>query len=157
MDFIDKIICSCTTKHPDQRAVPKSWYSVNLKRFACSSDKNLRILAKARKWLVAVLNKFSICLVNESLSYIAKHSSLTSPSSLIINVISLLSMFDPRNIIWKLPGFVTIPLILNQLSIYLRGSLESMLLQIHQNHKLKVSLEEGHEEDNMLWWGPLVH
>ena len=117
MDFIDKIICSCTTKHPDQRAVPKSWYSVNLKRFACSSDKNLRILAKARKWLVAVLNKFSICLVNESLSYIAKHSSLTSPSSLIINVISLLSMFDPRNIIWKLPGFVTILSILNQLRI----------------------------------------
>ena len=34
--------------------------------------------------------------------------------------------------------------------IYLRGSLQSALLQIHQSHKVKVSPEGDHEEDNRM-------
>ena len=41
--------------------------------------------------------------------------------------------------------------------IYLRGSLQSVLLQIHQSRKLRVPPEGDHEEENlMLCLGPLV-
>ena len=80
----------------------------------------MRILAKARKRLLAVLHRFSICVVKETLSSIIIPSSLTSLLDFtllfsIMNVILLLSMFDPRNIIWNLPRFTTTLLILNQL------------------------------------------
>ena len=80
----------------------------------------MRILAKVCKLLLAVLHKFSICVVDDSLSSIVIPSSLTYLLDFtlllsIINVILLLSMFNPRNIIWNLPGFATMLLILNQL------------------------------------------
>ena len=78
---------------------------------------NLRVLSKARK-----LHKFPICVVNDSLSSIVIRSSLTSFPDFtllffIINVNFLLSMFDPRIIIWNLPGFATMLWIRNQLRI----------------------------------------
>ena len=81
------------------------------RRFACSKDMNLRILAKARKRLLAVLHKFSICVVKESLSSIVIPTSLTLllDFTLLFSIITLLLlsyfhnfaiiMFDPRNII----------------------------------------------------------
>ena len=123
MNFVSKIVRSFTTKHPDQRTVRKSWRNVSLgRRFACLNDTNLRILAKAHKRLLAVLDKFSIYVVNDSLSPILTPSSLTLLLDFallfsIINLTLLLSMFDPRNIVWNLPGFATILLILNQLRI----------------------------------------
>ena len=84
----------------------------------------MRILAKVCKLLLTVLHKFSICVVDDSLSSIVIPSSLTYLLDFtlllsIINVILLLSMFNPRNIIWNLPGwnFATMLLILNQLRI----------------------------------------
>ena len=79
----------------------------------------MRILANTRKWFLGVLHKFSICIVNESLLPIVIPSSLTSLLDFtllfsIINVILLLSMSAPRNIIWNLPGFATMLLILIQ-------------------------------------------
>ena len=58
MDFVNKIVCGFTTKHPDQRTVRKSWPKVSLRRFSRSNDINWRILAKARKRLLSVLHSF---------------------------------------------------------------------------------------------------
>ena len=129
---------------------------------------NLRILAKARKRLLAVLHKFSICVVNDSLSSILIPSSLTSLLDFtlfftIMNVILLLSMFDPRNIIWNLPGFATILVMLNQLRIKC-VSLNNFRVASSKfgEHEYTVASsaklhERDHEEDNrMLCWGPLV-
>ena len=95
--------------------------SASDRRFACLNDKNLGILAKARKRLLAVLNNFSICVVKNSLSSIVIPSILTSLHftvlSSIVNIIFLWSISDPRNIIWNLPGFATILLVLKQLKI----------------------------------------
>ena len=82
----------------------------------------MRILTKARKWLLAVLHKFSMCVVEDSLSSIVIPSSLTSLLDFtllfsIINVILLLSIFEARNVIWDLTGFATMLLILNHLRI----------------------------------------
>ena len=44
--------------------------------FACSNDINLCILAKAHKRLLVVLHKFSICVLNDSLSSIVIPSRL---------------------------------------------------------------------------------
>ena len=59
MDFVNKIVCSLATKHPDQRTVRKP-------------------LAKSCKRLLAVLHKFPICVVKDSLSPIVIPTSLIS-------------------------------------------------------------------------------
>ena len=46
------------------------------RRFACSNDINFCILPKAHKWLLVALDKFSICVLNDSLSYIVIPSRL---------------------------------------------------------------------------------
>ena len=78
MDFVNKIVCSFTTKHPGQNTVPKSWHNVRSdRRFACSNNINLRILARARKRLLVVLHRFSIYVVNDSLTFVIITSTLT--------------------------------------------------------------------------------
>ena len=113
MDFANKIVCRFTTKHPDQRTVLKPQIDVLLAQM---------IWICTCKRLLAVLHKFSTCAVNNIILHIVIPSSLTSLLDFtllfsIINVILLLSMFDPRNIIWNLLGFATMLLILNQLRI----------------------------------------
>ena len=84
----------------------------------------MKLLAKARKQLLAVLHCISFKYVYWKIAYhhFVIPRGLTSLLDLtlllsIINVILLLSMFDPRNIIWDLPELATILFILNHLKI----------------------------------------